>query len=284
VDLRHGDGTAEGDDGMKPYYHDEQYGITIYHGDCRDILPHLEPVDLVLTSPPYDNLRDYGGHGFDYVSTIEAIAPIIKEGSVCVWVVGDATDNGSESGSSFRHALKFMDLELNLHDTMIYMKNGPSYPSQDKYYQVFEYMFVFSKCRPRVFNPLRDRENLWFKQKWSKIRTRRTVKGELKTQDWHKDEGEQFGTRFNVWMYNVGAGYQGDVFCYLHPASFPEELANDHILSWSNPNDTVLDPMCGSGTTLKMAKLLGRKAIGIEIEEKYCEIAVQRLAQEVLPL
>lgn len=108
---------------IKPYY--DHAGIMIYHGDCRDILPHLEPVDLVLTSPPYDKLRDYGGHGFDYVSTIESIVPSIKEGGVCVWVVGDSTENGSESGSSFRHALEFIDLNMNLHDTMIYMKNGP---------------------------------------------------------------------------------------------------------------------------------------------------------------
>jgi DNA modification methylase len=267
---------------MQPYY--EHAGITIYHGDCRDILPHLDPVDLVLTSPPYDNLRTYGGHAFEWKSTIDAIIPSIKDGGVCVWIVGDATDNGSESGSSFRHALRFMDAGINLHDTMIYMKNGPSYPSQNKYYQVFEYMFIFSKGKPKTFNPLRDRENLWFRQKWSKIRTRRTVSGDLKEQLWYKDEGEQFGTRFNVWMFNVGAGYQGDALCYLHPATFPEELANDHVVSWSNPDDIVLDPMCGSGTTLKMAKQLNRKAIGIEIEEKYCEIAVKRLAQEVLDL
>lgn len=265
----------------KPYY--DVDGITIYHGDCREILPYLPKVDLVLTSPPYDDLRDYGGHGFDWQSTIDAIVPSIKDGGVCVWVVGDETKNYSESGTSFRQALRFMDLNMNLHDTMIYMKNGPSYPAQDKYYQVFEYMFVLSKGRPRVFHPLRDRENLWFRQKWSKIRTRRTKQGELKQQDWYKDEGEQNGTRFNVWMYNVGYGYQGDELCYLHPATFPETLAHDQIYSWSDIDGIVLDPMCGSGTTLKRAKQLGRKAIGIEIEEKYCEIAVKRLGQGVLP-
>jgi len=264
---------------INPYY--DHAGITIYHGDCRDILPHLEPVDLVLTSPPYDDLRDYGGHGFDWKSTIDAIVPIIKDGGGCVWVVGDETKNASETGTSFRQVLYFMEKGLRLHDTMIYSKAGFAFPSIDKYHQTFEYMFVL-KRETIKFNPLKDRRNAYTVRGGD---CKRQKDGTMKKGDKGGGRLADFGQRYNVWHYKIGGGnVTKDKVAYDHPAIFPESLARDHIYSWTNPGDAVLDPMMGSGTTLVAAKQLGRKAIGIEIEEKYCEIAVKRLAQEVLPL
>ncbi len=260
---------------IKPYY--EEKGITIYHGDCREILPELEPVDLVLTSPPYDNLRDYGGHGFDWKSTIDAIIPVMLPGGVCVWVVGDATIDGSETGTSFKQALYFLNKGLKLHDTMIYEKNSPPLTHR-RYEQYFEYMFVISKDIPKTFNPLEDIKL---------YRDNRKIKAVRRERDGSSDLGfasqKTTKIRGNVWRYKIGGGHvTKDKVAYDHPAIFPEALAHDHIYSWTNTNNTVLDPMCGSGTTLKISKQLNRKAIGIEIEEKYCEIAVKRLAQGVL--
>ena len=268
---------------MKPYYQDD--AAQIFLGDCRDILPHLPKVDLVLTSPPYDSLRDYGGQVWDFESVAESLLLSLMPGSVMVWVVGDETKNGSESGSSFRQALWFMEHGLNLHDTMIYAKNGPPYPSQNRYFQVFEYMFIFSKGEPKTVNLIKDRKNRWAGGKWSSGRSKRTKAGELTYDpqlDWNVKE---FGVRFNIWEYNTGYGYSAEAdYIYEHPAIFPPALAKDHIESWSNPNDIVLDPLMGSGTTLRAAKDLGRKAIGIEIEEKYCEIAAKRMSQSVMQL
>jgi site-specific DNA-methyltransferase (adenine-specific) len=255
-------------------------------GDCVEVMSTFpnEYVDLTVTSPPYDDLRSYNGFDFNFEAIADELYRVTKQGGVVVWVVGDSTIDGSESGSSFRQALYFKEVGFVLHDTMIYMKNGPSYPSKDKYYQIFEYMFVLSKGRPKTFNPIKDRKNRWHGQKWSKIRTRRDREGNLKVQEWYKDEGEQYGVRFNIWQYNVGHGYQGDKFCYEHPASFPEALAKDHILSWSNPGDLVLDPMCGSGTTLKMAKEAGRHWIGIDVSEDYVNLSHKRLEAAQPPL
>jgi len=253
-----------------PYYQDKY--VTIYHGDCREILPDLPKVDLVLTSPPYDDLRLYGGHEFYF----EVLAPLIVgrlgNGSVLVWVVGDASDDTGETGTSFRQVLKFKELGLRLHDTMIYEKNGASYPCHDKYYQVFEYMFVLSKGRPTIINLLQDRHNLW-EGSWGR-RSRRDVHGDLIIGD--KTPSNECGIRWNIWRYNVGHFGEEAELNRLHPAMFPMALARDHILSWSNTGSLILDPFLGSGTTAYCAKKLNRKCIGIEIEEKYCEIAANR--------
>ena len=265
---------------LKNYLFYQDDWAKIYCGDCREILPMIESVDLVITSPPYDDLREYEGH---YFKGPVPIYDVLKNGGVLVWVQGDSTENGYESLSSFKTAIAFVEEQhLKLYDTMIYLKNGPAYPSKGKYYQIFEYMFIFSKGLPKTINLLRDRENRWARQKWSNKRTRRNRKGKLTEGEWSPDQGGDFGVRFNVWKYNVGHGYSTtDEIAYLHPAIFPEKLAEDHILSWSNPGEIILDPMVGSGTTLKIAKNLNRKSIGIEIEPKYCEIAVKRLRQEV---
>jgi site-specific DNA-methyltransferase (adenine-specific) len=235
-------------------------------------------LDLAVTSPPYDNLRNYNGYSFDFENTAKELYRVTKQGGVVVWVVGDATVNGSETGTSFKQALYFIQCGFNLHDTMIYEKNGPAYPSQNKYYQIFEYMFILSKGKPKTFNPIKDRKNLWFGQKWSKTRSRRNKEGVLKTQDWYKDEGNEYGVRFNIWRHNVGAGYSSkDDIAFKHPAIFPEKLAEDHILSWSNEGDLIYDPFGGSGTTCKMALINNRNWIMSEISEKYSEIAHERI-------
>lgn len=266
---------------MKPYY--QEAGITIYHGDCRDVLPSLEPSPLIVTSPPYDKLRTYGGHVFKFESCALVVKSAVRLGGVLVWVVGDQSTDGDESGSSFEQALFYKSLGLKLWDTMVYEKNGPSYPSKHRYYQIFEYMFVFSNGIPSTVNLLKDRKNRWYGQKWSKDRTRRTKCGELTRQDWYVDGGEEYGVRFNIWRYNTGAGYSSNEdIAFEHPAIFPYRLAVDHILSWSNTGDVVLDPFGGSGTTMRAAKDLGRQGVMCEIEERYCEIAATRLQQDVL--
>ena len=251
-------------------------------GNCAEIMKSWpdECIDLTVTSPPYDDLRDYEGYTFDF-ETFETIVKelyrITKPGGVVVWVVGDATINGSETGTSFKQALYAKDIGFNLHDTMIYEKAGFSNPSNNRYHQVFEYMFIFSKGRPKTFNPLKDRKNKW-NGSWGNISNRQKNGILIKKE---KTTCNEYGMRFNIWRYTNGKGFgQKDEISYRHPATFPEQLAADHIISWSNPGDIVLDPMCGSGTTCKMALKLGRRFIGIDIAEEYCEIARKRVEAE----
>ncbi len=264
---------------MTPYY--DHAGITLYHGDnvatMREIIPDAS-IDLVVTSPPYDSLRTYGGHSWDFDGVARQLWRVIKPGGVVVWVVADATIDGSETGTSFRQALRFMEIGFRLHDTMIYHRQAAN-PSSTagRYWQNFEYMFVLSKEQPVTVNLLKDRRNLNRRMGGDAVRQK---DGTILKGDRGSKELEQFGYRENVWKYLCGGGLMGDNG--NHPATFPESLARDHILSWSNEGDTVLDPFSGSGTTAKMAKLMGRKAIGIEINEPYCEIAASRLAQGVL--
>ena len=255
----------------KPYYETELGKL--YHGDCLEIMPMLEPVDLVVTSPPYDNLRDYGGYVFDYKRVAENLYLQLASGGVVVWVVGDATVNGSETGTSFKQALYFKDIGFNIHDTMIYAKNQLAFPSKNRYHQAFEYMFIFSKGVLRTFNPIIDRKNISHGRKGkvnSRLKNGKIKKGTVNV------EIREYSERFNYWIiYNLKRGIENQ-----HPAVFPESLAHDHILSWSNEGDTVADIMCGSGTTAIACERLNRRWIGIEIEEKYCEIAAKRIEKE----
>lgn len=266
---------------MKPYY--DHGGITIYHGDNCEVLGSLDrqSFDLAVTSPPYDDLREYGGHEWDFYGVAWHLKRALVGGGVAVWVVGDATKDGSETQSSMRQALHFRELGFNLHDTMIYQVPGTGAKGSNlAYWQVWEYMFVFSVGRPKTVNRLRDKRNVSagsFHGVGSKQPTVVGTRG-------YSEEGvtvDEFGYRDNVWK--MLAGNNGD-YSTDHPAPFPEALARDHILTWSNPGDAILDPFAGSGTTLRMAKDLGRTAVGIEINERYCEIAAKRLEQEVLPL
>lgn len=247
----------------------------IHCGDCLELMKIIPDnfIDLTVTSPPYDNLRNYNGYTFNFEGIAKELYRITKQGGVVVWVVGDATIKGSETGTSFKQALYFKEVGFNLHDTMIYEKNSSSFPASRKgnrYTSIFEYMFVFSKGSPKC-NLLCDKKNKWAGHTNWGNNTQYNKEGILiKTNNIRPVP--EFSPRNNIWKYTVGFN---DV--KGHPAVFPEKLAGDHILSWSNEGDTVLDPMCGSGTTLKMAKLNNRNFIGIEISEEYCKIAEARI-------
>ncbi len=261
---------------MKPYY--EHAGITIYHGDNADVLSIVKGVDCCVTSPPYDSLRKYGGHSWDFELTAKGILYSLVTGGVVVWIVNDETENGDESGTSFRQALRFKEIGFRLHDTMIWNKGcftGVGSVSV-RYGPATEFMFILSKDKPKTFNPIRDRKNIWAGTK-GKADTVRLPSGEMLRKTHVGKLQEENGIRFNIWNISPEMSNLERV----HPGQFPLDLAADHIRSWSNGGDLILDPFCGSGTTLRAAKDLGRKAIGIEIEEKYCEIAAKRLSQEV---
>jgi DNA modification methylase len=251
---------------------------TIYNEDCLETMKRMSDnfVDLTVTSPPYDNLRTYNGYSFDFEPIARELYRVTKDGGVVVWVVGDATINGSETGTSFRQALYLKELGFNLHDTMIYLKDQLAYPDTNRYYNAFEYMFVLSKGKPSTTNLIRDKKNKSFGRKVSG--KGREQDGTSKKRTRVNEAYYEFGVRWNYWLiYNQKRGIETQ-----HPAIFPEQLAHDHIISWSNEGDTVYDCFMGSGTTAKVAKDQNRNYIGSEISKEYCDIAEERLRQGVL--
>jgi site-specific DNA-methyltransferase (adenine-specific) len=259
----------------------------IINGDSEKVLKNLpeNSVDLTVTSPPYDDIRDYKGYNFSdsvLINIINELFRVTKSGGVVVWVVGDSTVNGSETGTSFRQALKFIELGFKLHDTMIYEKNTSSFPAKktgSRYTQIFEYMFVFCKDKIKTANLICDKPNKWAGHtNWGK-NTNRLKNGELQETKDLKPVPD-FSPRNNIWKYNVGKGFNSsDKESHEHPAIFPQQLAEDHILTWSNEDDVVLDLFSGSGTTCKMAKKNKRKFIGIDISEEYCKLAEKIIAK-----
>ena len=253
----------------------------IYCGECavvmRDEIPD-DSIDLTVTSPPYDNLRTYNGFVFPFEEIARQLYRITKPGGVVVWVVGDATIKGSETGTSFRQALYFKEIGFNLHDTMIYLKKSVTFPEINRYYPSFEYMFVMSKSKPKTVHLLADKPNT---QAGKKVTgTERQADGQLTkgVGSRLKRTVKDFSVRYNAWVVETGNNKSSvDRVSYKHSGSFPERLAEDHILSWSNPGDVVLDPMCGSGTTLKMAKKNDRQYIGIDIAQEYVDMAWRRV-------
>jgi len=222
-------------------------------------------IDLVVTSPPYDNLRKYNGYSFDFEAIAKELFRVVKVGGVVVWVVADATVNGSETGTSFRQALHFMSLGFNLHDTMIYEKSGMAYPDSARYSQIFEYMFVLSKGSVKSVNLIKDRPNKFVGTMGGNKRGGLCTRGE-------------FGARFNIWRYANGRDNSSeDRIAFEHPAIFPEQLAKDHILSWSNEGDLVYDCFGGSGTVAKMAHEFKRNWILSEISSEYAALAQKRI-------
>ena len=232
-------------------------------------------VDLTVTSPPYDNLRDYKGYEFPFEDIAGGLWRVTAEGGVLVWVVGDRI-NGGRSLTSFRQALHFQDLGFAVHDVMIYAKKNTPFMRSNAYTNAYEYMLVLSKGAPKTFNALteptvRSGYEMLVHNKGSDAVNRKVRKELKKTK-----------TRTNIWYYAVGmGGTTRDKIAFQHPAVFPEKLAQDHILSWTNPGDLVFDPMCGSGTTPKMAHLNDRKWLGLDISAEYITIAEQRLAQSL---
>lgn len=230
-----------------------------------------ESIDLVVTSPPYDNLRRYDNYQpYDQQKLIKEMFRTIKTGGVIVWICADQTINGSETLTSFRTAINFVENGFKLYDTMIWEKPSPQAPTEGRYYDVFEYMFVFSKGIPKTRNFLTDRKNI--SAGHISKRETRSCREDRKTSDRTRVVAE-YSRRFNVWQ--IGRGQNKTP----HPAVFPENLVRDHILTWSNENDLVCDPFLGSGTTAYVARALNRKYIGFEISEKYFQIAKNRLSQ-----
>jgi len=257
-------------------YYECENGV-LYCENCLDTMGGMEDnsVDLTVTSPPYDGLRDYNGYSFDFESIARELFRVTVIGGVVVWVVGDATVNGSESGTSFRQALYFKEIGFNLHDTMIWRKSGIP-RNCNRYEPEFEYMFILSIGAPNVFNPIKTRK--LYKDNRSTKQAGRFKDGSIKIGFAKQTNTKVMG---NVWNIPVGGGLTTkDKIAYKHPAIFPDKLAQDHILSWSNEGDTVYDPFMGSGTTARMACHNNRRFIGSELSAEYCEIAKQRMESE----
>lgn len=252
-------------------------------GDCLQLMKGIPDgsIDLTVTSPPYDNLRNYNGFAWDFEGVARELYRITKDGGVVVWVVGDATINGSETGTSFKQALYFKECGFNIHDTMIYDKGSCPFPDKTRYYQCFEYMFIFTKGKIKTFNPLEDRKNKCGGEKILSTTLRQKDGSLKKTSAELNNTGrtiKEYGVRFNIWQISPGKGKSTrDEYAFKHPAIFPEQLAEDHILSWSNSGDVVFDPFLGSGTTAKMAVLNNRHYIGFELSNEYFGIACKRL-------
>ena len=249
----------------------------IYHWDCLDVMKQMPDnfVDLTVTSPPYDNQRDYKWYVFDFEKTAQELYRVTKDWWVVVRVVWDQTIDGSESWTSFKQALYFKELWFNLYDTMIYAKKWLTFPDAYRYYNIFEYMFVFSKWKPKSINLLKDRKN---KYVWERN------KSKYRQKDWSLI-GEnkiinikEYGYRFNIRYYGIWyMKSTTDKTAFEHPAIFPEELARDHILTRSNKWDLVFDPFMWSWTTAKMAITMWRNYIWAEISEEYIDIINKRL-------
>ncbi len=253
----------------------------IYNENCLETMARMPNgfVDLTITSPPYDNMRKYSGNPFpfeDFKLIAKELYRVTKKGGVVVWVVGDQTIKGDETGTSFKQALYFKEVGFNLFDTMIYLKTPRGAVGSNKtYWQTFEYMFVLSKGMPNTINLIRDRKNKDARN--GDNGTKRLHDGSLLKQS--RGGYSKYGRRTNVWEYLIGRGHSAsDNLAYGHPAIFPEKLAEDHIVSWSKKGDVVYDPFMGSGTTAKMAVLNNRKYIGSELYKKYYMLSKRRLA------
>ena len=254
---------------------------TIYNENCLDTMGRMPDgfVDLTVTSPPYDGLREYNGYSFPFEDIARELFRITKPGGVVVWVVNDGTEGGSETGTSFRQALFFKEIGFNIHDTMIWKKESCAFPESTRYYPNFEYMFVFSKGAPKTTNLIADRKNLWggtkvhgtFREKDGSLHGRSTT--------WKEVVCKDYGVRFNVWEISTEKQNRTG-----HPAVFPIQLAGDHIRSWSNEGDLVYDCFLGSGTTALAAHKCNRHYLGSEISEEYFKIAQERIKIETANL
>lgn len=252
---------------IKPYLKTEN-GV-LFHGDNVEVLRTFDKdsINLIVTSPPYFDLRKYEGYSWDFEALAKELLRVTKPGGIVVWIVNDKTKDFNQSGSSFRQALYFQDIGFNLYDTLFWIKNNPITIAKDTatyYIPATEYMFILSKGRPKTINLLNDRRNITAGNKLGKNSKHRHGTGK---------EGvcNEYGRRTNCWTYNTAINKTE------HPAVFPEKLARDLIISWSNKDDIVFDPFAGSGTVPKEAEKLHRKWIGIEISEKYCGIIKKRL-------
>ena len=228
---------------------------------------------MILTSPPYDSLRSYHGYVFEFEAIAVELYRILKPNRVMVWIVNDATVNGSETGTSFRQALFMKEIGFLLHDTMIYKKRNPMPQKSNRYIQSFEYMFVFTKGKPIVFNGIQvpciyagctnfGNSNQYTKDGNKKSKNNTAI--------------SQTKLHSNIFEYLVGSTAKGS--CKGHPAQFPLQLAIDQIQTWSNENELILDPFCGASTTGVACKQLNRNYIGIDISQEYIALSKERIA------
>jgi DNA modification methylase len=247
----------------------------IYNENCLITMGNMPNnyIDFVITSPPYDDIRHYNGYKFEFEKIAKELFRVLKNGGLVIWVVADATIDGSETGTSFKQALYFMEIGFRLHDTMIYYKNNPMPQTGNRYHQHFEYMFAFSKGSPNTFNPITEPTKY---QGLANMKNR----GQNGSLDYEKVKRTTEKKVGNVFFYSVGGGISTkDKIAYNHPAIFPEKLVADQIITWTNKDDLVYDPFMGSGTTAKVAHLLNRKWIGSEISKEYVEIAEARIKE-----
>lgn len=263
---------------MLPYYANRH--THIFNCDCLEWMRSQQSagLDLTVTSPPYDNIRDYQGYSFDFPAVAKELFRLTRSGGVVVWNVSDATVGGSETGTSMRQALYMMSCGFRLHDTMIYLKKNPmpTPVSHRRYHQSWEYLFIFSKDVPKTFNPK------MVPAKFGHLEARMKHRGRDGVVNYKKTKRNEYTKVRNVFEYAVGGGHSArDRIAYQHPAIMPESLAADMITTWSNVGDMVFDPFMGSGTTIKMAGILNRCAVGCEISEPYCAVAQQRLQNMV---
>ena len=247
----------------------------IYNEDCLEGMKRIpdKSVDLTVTSPPYDNLRAYNGFSWDFEGIANELYRVTKDGGVVVWIIGDGTVKGSETGTSFKQALYFKEIGFNLHDTMIWEKWSP-FPDKTRYNQAFEYMFIFSKGKPKTVNLIKDKPNKRYKD--SVTGTSRNKDGSLFELHGKKNKKKiaEFGTRLNVWKMSPVMSNSERTG---HPAQFPEVLIKDHLISWSNERDTILDCFMGSGTTAIACMNTNRNFIGFELDETYFHLATERI-------
>ena len=245
----------------------------VHNENCLETMSRMENafIDLTVTSPPYDNLRNYNGYEFDFEAIAKELFRVTKPGGVVVWVVGDATIKGSETGTSFKQALFFKECGFNLHDTMIYQKENYVPLTHNRYEQSFEYMFILSKGKPKTFNGIKRLSKLAGKSV-NRKNTNRALEGSTRNRN-ESTIIRKEKLAPNIFKYVIGKKTNNG----NHTAAFPEQLANDHIISWSNENDIVYDPFSGSGTTAKMSRVNNRRYIASEVSEEYCQIAEERL-------
>lgn len=251
---------------------------TIIQGDCVDVMKSFpdDAIDLCITSPPYDDLREYNGFRFDIDAVTPELYRIMKPGGVVVWIVGDGTKNRARTGTSFRHFISFMEIGFSAHDWMIYRKTGIRYPDRSRYYNAFEFMGVFCKSYPKTINQIADRKN---KTAGSKERYNYRKKDGTLINKNKIVETKANGVRTNVWDYSTSSTSNApDRIAFNHPAIMPLELAADHVVSWSKQGDTVLDICCGSGQVPIAAMIRDRRYIGIDCSIEYIELAKRRLS------
>lgn len=251
---------------------------TVLNVDCIEGLNGLDSnsIDLTVTSPPYDDLRKYNGYTFNYEKTAEELYRVTKPGGVVIWVVGDSTKNGSETGTSFRQALYFMGCGFKLYDTMIYRKQNFPPLSHKRYEQEFEYMFVFSKGKPKTFHPIMIPCKYAGSTTWGNSTFHKTNDSGLV--DCGKKKINDYKRHGNIFTYLTGK--EKSIEGKRHPAPFPLQLVIDQIQTWSNEGETVLDVFMGSGTTAVGAIQTQRNYLGFEISKEYCEMTEKRIRRE----